>query len=367
MINILYLTEKKQDGTTWYRYSQFANSLTKQNLANTAFIDWRFDEEMLAKAIEKADLFIIRPSDYAIQILKYASLLKNKKPIVADIDDTFHFIDPFNNSYQYMGTKEVTLPDGTPLWKDGVAGFSVVSNKNRIEAIKETLKNVDAITTTTFELKEYAELFNPNVVVIPNCINPDLFPPIKLQKDNVIKILWSGGSSHFQDLFEIQPVIKKVMEENLNVEFHIAGQVFKGAIKDLPQSRIKTYSWLSPDAHGFRLATIGADIGICPLTDEKFNTYKSSIKFYEYSALKIPTVAKDIPPYSVDIVRDKTGLLYSDTKELKSHLDSLIKDPLKRITLGNNAYDYVMKYRTIDEVAKDYAKFLIGVINANKN
>lgn len=341
-----------------------ADYAQKNKLAEVGFLDWRLSDEHIAKAIEVSDVLIIRPSQDSIETIGYARLLKNKKPIIADIDDTLDDISPFSDSYQSMGVSEVKLKDGTWLWKDDDKHFSIQHNQHRIDAIKEALRRVTGVTVTTFELRDYALQFNEVVSVIPNSINPDLFPTLDLKPKPTVRLLWAGGSSHYADLAEIAPTLQELMYKHLNLELVLAGVSFKGITKDLPHNRVKTAGWITPDGHGFRLATFGADIGICPLTEDKFNTYKSSLKFYEYSALRIPTVAKGILPYAEDIVDGQNGFLYQTQAEFRDKLEQLITDPILRTTMAQNAYKYVMENRSIDKITKDWVKFLEGVVAA---
>jgi len=365
-MNILVLQPHKADGSSWYRVEQFAKKAGVLKLAAVEFLNFGMSEELMARQVDAADIFFIRPSEASITSLRQISQLKIKKPVVADIDDGFDNINPYSNSYRSLGTQNVQLEDGKFLWEDGESGFRIVANMNRIDACKTSMEEVDAVMTTTFELKEYAEKFNKNVVVIPNAIDEALFPQIKLQRDKNIRILWSGGSSHYEDLVEIKPSIKKLMERYPNLEFHMAGQVFNGIFKDLPENRCKGYPWVSADGQGFRMATIGADIGICPITDNTFNRLKSSVKYYEYSTLGLPTVAKGIPPYSDDISDGVNGLLYNTPEEFEKKLEELINDPIKRITLADNARRYVLENRNLEEIVKDWVSFLEGCVNAFK-
>jgi glycosyltransferase involved in cell wall biosynthesis len=83
------------------------------------------------------------------------------------------------------------------------------------------------------------------------------------------------------------------------------------------------------------------DIAIAPLKDMEFNYYKSPIKFLEYSAMKVPTVAAKIPPYSDIIKNEKTGMLYNTPEEFYKAVLRLIEAPYARKNLAENAYKFV--------------------------
>lgn len=365
-MNILLCMAESPDGCTWYRVSQFAQTAKRLGLCDHKWLKWSLSESEIATLITAADVYLLRLNDQTETIVK--SLKKNpvRKPIILDIDDKYEDINPLSDHYRYLGTDEVTLGDGSYLWQAGVGEFDPKANAKRLASFERVMGTVDAIITTTLKLRTYALQFNPNVVVIPNCIDPHLFPDRRPSKDTTIRIVWSGGSSHYEDLAVIKPVLKEILTEFPQVEYHHVGQGFKGILKDLPEKRVFTYRWLPPEAHGYRLVTIGADIGLCPLERNAFNTYKSSVKHYEYAGAGMVTVARNIEPYTEDITHGKTGVLYEDNDDLKTKLVELITDPLKRASVADAARKDVLARRSVEKVTKDWCAFLAGTASVMK-
>jgi len=373
MVNILITQSDAQDGCTWYRLKQFAGEARRQGLAKVEWLSALLPEDEIASLFAKADAYLMRLLGPSEMILTELRTAPTHKPVILDIDDRYEDVNPFSDHYGYLGTQEVKLTDGRWMWKhlqhkeSGKRHFDVEENQKRLESFKRVMRGVDAIIVTTFRLAEYARQYNDNVVVIPNCIDHELFPEVPIRRDGkTIKLLWSGGASHYEDLAEIKPVVKALMEQYPQLEYHLAGQSFKGIVKDLPERRVKTYRWASPDAHGYRLACIGADIAIAPLKDSLFNRYKSSLKFYEYGALGIPTLARGIEPYTDDIQDGVNGLLYHDTADFKTKLEQLITDPMLRATLGEQGKTYVRAKRDLREITKDWVGLFEGMVDALK-
>ncbi len=367
MLKVLFLQPYSDDGVTHYRLDNFKRAAARLGLANCQYIDTSLDEKTLRQVIQAADVYVCRLNEALLFLFDELSIQNIKKPIIVDIDDNYECVDPLSNMYEHLGTREVKLPSGEWLWQDGKSNFDIAKNNERLLTYARVLKEATAVITTTFELKAYAERYNKNVVVIPNAIDPELFPALNLQPKKEINLLWAGGSSHFPDLIEIKPAIKELMESYPHLHFYLLGQVFQGVIKDLPENRVHTKGWIKADGHGYRLASIDADIAIAPLKDMEFNTYKSSIKYYEYSAIRVATVAKDMPPYSEDIQDGKTGLLYKDTKDFKHKIEELIKDPILRLQLAQGAYEYVLNKRDVNKVVKDWVEFLSEVSKVYEN
>lgn len=369
MTNILCMQPKStiQNGVSWYRVTQFANQANLSGLVDVSFLNLTDNTDKIKESFKKADLLYFRLSDtYAFDVFNTIVDSKTIKPMVLDIDDNYDVVDPFSDMYEVYGKEEVKLKSGEYLWKNGEGKFNTVKNKERLKRFHQLMSRMTAITTTTFELRNYALNYNDAVVVIPNAIDPNYFPPIKIQKPkNEIRILWSGGTSHYIDLVEVVDALASIMRENTNVHFYMLGSPFGGIIKKLPKDRVHSAGWVNADGHGYRLACMGADIMIGPLADIEFNKYKSSVKYYEAGALKVPFIGRNMPPYIDDIKHEENGLLYNDSAEFRSILIDLIKDPIKRIKIGQSAYNYVMKNRNIYDIAHDWSAFLTKVANVS--
>lgn len=365
MIKVFILNEKKYDGVTWYRYVQMANKAKELGLAQVEFINPHVTEEQLAQILANTDIYLARANPSMLAIRGILDKFNVSKPLVIDMDDGFDNVDPFADIYRNLGTKDVQLEDKTYLWQDGVNGFDIKANKERVKTFKDVISGADMVTVTTFELKNYVAKFNPKVAVIPNSIDLEKFPQVKVDRKD-IRLVYAGGSTHYADLMMIKPALDELMRNNPNLHFHFLGVPFKGVTKDMPQDRVHSYGWVNADAHGYRLACIDGDIGICPLQDTKFNRLKSSVKYYEYSAVGMATVATDIPPYSDDIINKSTGLLTTST-DFYTSVQSLIDDPVLRTKLAGDAYEYVKRNRSLEDITRDWVALLEGVINAKKN
>src|SRR5262249_10892374 len=91
-----------------------------------------------------------------------------------ETDDALDLVDPWNPAYSF-------------------------SRQHRAEA-EFMASHADAVTTTTPELAENLRKLNPNVIVIPNSIDPEEWTVQPRRRDGPVCIGWLGGSSHFLDL-----------------------------------------------------------------------------------------------------------------------------------------------------------------------
>ena len=102
------------------------------------------------------------------------------------------------------------------------------------------------------------------------------------------------------------------------------------------------------------LARQGFDIGIAPLADNAFNRGKSNLRWLEYSALKIPTVASNVGHFAETIRPGLDGILCDTPDDFTRELETLIKDRSLRWNLGQAAYDRVQSDFNVNGVVQQY-------------
>ena len=260
-----------------------------------------------------------------------------KKPVIMEIDD--HIL---------------SCPTYNPA-----AGTYDPNSRIRALTIKQ-LRGSDAIFTTTPYLKEAYSEFNDNIYVLPNAID---FPTWNKAQRKVnkgkITIGWVGGANHNADLLLLKPAIEYLTDKYPEVEFvfgHGMHPDFRGK---------KGVRWIHEffriDKYPKEIAKLGFDIGVAPLVDNAFNRGKSNLRWLEYSALGIPTVASKVGHFAQTIEDGKTGLLCEDDNFIMA-LECLIKDKKKRKEIAKAAKAEVMSKFNIDTVSKDYEKALSEII-----
>lgn len=137
--------------------------------------------------------------------------------------DMLHFHKALDNNLQILSiAKEmglVTVVDVDDHWNLG--DYHPLSNtakrENWAKPVIEHLKNADYVTTTTEYLANEVKKYNKNVFVIPNAVNPDeeQFKEHKIKSDK-IRFGIICGSSHLNDLREMEGFIKQIPKETLD-------------------------------------------------------------------------------------------------------------------------------------------------------
>lgn len=288
---------------------------------------------------------------------------------VVEIDDTVWNMDARQERYAVFGTREVKV-NGQWLYKDGENGFDLKGNTQRMKYLTRCIMACDLVTVTTPELKKLMEKNLQEakkkkiwVEVLPNCVDLDFYQPVELKKDK-LRIIWQGGDGHRHDLMTVADALKEVLEKHENVELVFAAHSWPEVA-----NKIKNFSrvsfdpaWTSFDAHPYRLKLLGGDIAICPLEDNEFNRAKSEIKYTEYAALGIPTVASDFIVYSSVIENGKNGFLAKTKEDWVKHLSALIESAELREKIGSAGRKWVQENRSLDKNyhlwADTYKKYL---------
>lgn len=319
-------------------------------------------------ALMETDILVIRPTmeGFVKVVYKMRDAMQQAggimpTKIVFDHDDNTDLVSPFSNHYEEWGTEEYKYDDmfteqwleenpdkrGKYFWQDGEKGLNIEANKKKHERLYIAMATCDLITATTEKLAKYwsEQSGNDSYAVLPNCIDfKHYWPDVEFAKKEV-RVGWAGGSSHWEDLVSITEPLIGVMNKT-GAKYVHCGQLFP-FVEKLDSTEF--HGWVQMPGHPYRLAMLNLDIGLIPLQPTLFNSYKSNIKWYEYSALRIPSLVANVEPYNKEIVHGETGYLYSSTEEFVEYLEMLIKDEAERKRVGDNAYQWVKENRDADQ------------------
>lgn len=193
------------------------------------------------------------------------------------------------------------------------------------EYAQACIREADLLVVSTEHLKKVYSSINPNIVVIKNFVDPKLFRQKSVSDD--ITIGYAGSGSHQKDWEMVEPILIK-LKEKYGVKVKVLGPV-NTKIADWKNNWVDTLKY--PDT----LASMGISIGIAPLKDTMMARAKSNLRWLEYSAYKIPTVASDVVPFR----ECKNIILASEPEDWGAALEKLITDNEYRTALGEAAYN----------------------------
>lgn len=345
-------------GIAYYRVIKPSQVLRKYydiEVIGQDFTHWGTMDEAYTRLGRDYDLIIskhIMNAQMASNILATAQHYKRK--VIVDMDDNYLDIRADN-----------------PAAKDYAKG-----EQGRY-SMAALLELADGLTVSTDPLKEVYSKHNKNIDVLPNCNDIKDWPTPTKKNDGFIRIGYSGGTAHNDDLDLIIEPVAKILHKYPNVIFEVigalsvekaremGGKMLKfGTHKILERFRISggTLAW---QGYPELLTSQGWDIGICPLIDEPFNQSKSHIKWMEYSMIGAATVASPVHPYiypiqDVKVIEHaKTGFFATTPESWFEHLEILITNEKLRMQMAKNSYKQVKE----NWQQKQWADKWITVIN----
>lgn len=366
-------------GTIYYRMLSFADKMDKLGLIQSAYehSDWdKIDDkaqqwqtrirnrivlghlENILK-IAHVSVWQITHSRDVLAFLRCAKDIANihwykatgqKKYFVTEIDDNLFDIPSYNiasNPYK---------PNSEPEW-----------------VALEQIKLSDALVCSTKFLGDKMSAMFPDkpVHIVPNSIDFDIWDNVKPEfaeprkNPGQIRIGYTGCSNHRGDLELIKDPLQAILKEFPNVQFLYTPQPEKeggywGGWEGI-ENMLLVGKWVPIDKYPAFVSGWDLDIGVAPLLDNEFNRAKSNLRWLEYSAMKLPTVASRVYPFKNTIRDGEDGIICNTSEEWYKALKNLIVDVIHRKRIGENAYARVKADFNLETVSKSYAKILEGV------
>lgn len=318
-MNLQFLVKPK-DGCDWHRLVQPMDIMMRMYPELNAEMLWYRDDETSEKFMQSDILlfnrFLTTPTEKLLELKKTCKL-------VMDIDDYWHL---YYGHIIYEGW----YGQGTP------------------ERIEELLSISDLVFVTNEQLKEKAEQFNKNVVVVPNAI---AFHEHPLHTDRVrsdkTRFIYAGGSSHLHDLTMINGKLRRIASEKYirdNAEFILAGYREGSPIWETMADifrQTNTFKLLhSLELHDYMLHYRQADVALVPLVENEFNKHKSILKILEAAASGLPCIVSAVWPYLE--LKGAPGLLWVEKpSDWIRHIRFCMKNPDWVKVAGEELYYYM--------------------------
>lgn len=296
-------------------------------------------ERVFSEYAERSDALLVQrdfpgKQDAYRQIIEIAR--SSGKPLIYDLDDLLF-----------------DLPADHP---DAVSGYYNEALLPMLHAIL----SADRVTVSSALLRETLRHLNPNVTLLPNCLDDRLWaltPPRTVEgAANPVVIGFLGGGSHAPDLADIAPALRRAAERfGERVLFRFVGTRPPTTLLTLPnvdwQPGNLDYARFAAAAPGF-----GFDIALAPLRDNFFNRCKSHIKFLEYSALGAAGIYRALEPYTAIVRHGENGLLAETVEDWENAISRLVETPELRLALARAAQETVRNGWLLSARAADWAQ-----------
>lgn len=265
--------------------------------------------------------------------------------VIIDIDDFFSNLPQYNIAYQ------TTDPKKNEKW-----------NRNHMLS---SYRYVDGLIASTQFIYDYYKKDNPEIHLVKNAVDPNLFMYRYDAAGDKPKLGWVGIMLwRGEDIESLQGWLGQFLEKH-DLQFHHSGMLLDkpkqlAEIAKFDPERLQEITGTNVWNYGNILLPI--DIGLVPLTKNSFNEAKSSLKGVEYAMSGIPFVAGDTHEYRT--MRDEgAGRVATKPIEWMKHLEQLL-DPDVRKAEAKKNYEVVLdKYNLnirvhewIDAISRIYEK-----------
>lgn len=295
------------------------------------------DGQIYPDKVSEADVVLLQ-RDFPAHIVAYEKITAlaraQAKPVVLDLDDLL-----------------LDLPQDHPdRLNHHYAG--------KLFPILRALLEADLVSVSTTQLADVLRPMNPNILVLPNCIDERVWrltPRRESSRDKTpITIAFMGGDSHLPDFEPLLSVLTEILTTYQGqVIIKSVGMQLPPALQGLKNAEAVSFLFNYPGYVNF-VQQQDFDLAIAPLEDNLFNRCKSPIKYLEYSALGIPGVYSNLPPYSSLIKHGENGLLASNPEEWRQAILCLIEDPQLRWKMGQAAQETVRRDWLLGDHAQDW-------------
>lgn len=356
-------------GVAYYRMSGYADKMQEmgaevhyspydENDVNSAS-DWcrkinylpnenRFTNSHIVKELEvllkAADLSIFQPTSSRSILLFLTTARKGviRKPMLMELDDWIFDLPSYNSaSGAYQPNSEY-------------------------EAVAfDQVKLSDAFIVSTQYLKEKLSILAPGkpIYVIKNALDFNVWDKVISRrafheaKLDLIRIGYTGCQNHSGDIEIIKKPLLALFEEFPNVEFVSLSHKATDDITSPQYKRIN--EWVPLSLYPQAISDWEMDIGVAPLRDNELNRAKSNLRWLEYSALGIPTIASDVYPFHNTIKTGRDGVVVQNSgKAWYEAMRTMIVNETLRRSIGEAASKRVRKEFRMEDEAKKYLSVL---------
>jgi processive 1,2-diacylglycerol beta-glucosyltransferase len=335
-------------GVAYYRMYCFAKKMSELGIADTRFYpSWdpnrlfspNWEEKIwenipdLANSANWADVIVCQYVSTPEGVSFVESIKDHDKKILMEVDDLFSNVPYYSMAY------ENNMPgDRQDYW-----------------ASRQLLASDGVITTTDFLRNQYLK-FNPKVYVVPNCIDFDLWQTNGIVHNNKVRVGWIGGATHELDLKLVKDVIYDIVDKRSDIEFTIVSAPPPSWHKHENINLIE--HWETIDKYPKYVSSLHFDIGMVPLRDNMFNRGKSNLRYLEYSAMGIPSIASSVEPFK----KDFCGLRANSDSDWYNAILDLSNNEEVRSALGLLSYNSVKDKFNVCEVSNRYCAVVKEVL-----
>ncbi len=302
MASVLALVESDTHVCCRYRILAFRPAL--QTAGHTLTVR-AFPRDVIARlrlfaAARRFDVVIIQRK--LLSLAELIVLRRFVRKLVFDFDDAVWLRDSYSEKGFHSGKRE--------------------------RRFRATVWRCDLVIAGNRFLADEVRRFNPNVTVIPTCVDPTAYPLAEhASPPGTARLVWVGSGSTLQGLERNRAMLDAV------------GRANPGTRLAVVCDRFPTFDALPVDAVRWEAATEAAeiaasDVGIGWVPDDPWSRGKCGLKLLQYMAAGLAVVANPVGVQADMISPGENGLLATTIEDWVAAVRTLANDPQLRRRLG---------------------------------
>jgi glycosyltransferase involved in cell wall biosynthesis len=222
-----------------------------------------------------------------------------------------------------------------PWWKR-IVGIYLFGRLKSLEI--EAVENADAVFACSANDAGYFQKYNPNIYVIPNGVDCDIFRPEK-KSDNKT-IIFIGGTGYPPNAealrFFLKDIYPRIQQEIPDVQMTVIGATEKFLRKNKIYNPSVTALGFVTDVNPYLLS---ASVGICPIRHGS----GTRLKILTFMASGLPVISTRKGAEGINYLNGENIVIADTDEDFARETVTLLKYPKKRERIGANARELVSK------------------------
>ena len=214
------------------------------------------------------------------------------------------------------------------------------------KGIDRLINNANIVFSGNKYLYEYCIQYNANVVIIPTSVDTERFTQILKKDKHDFIIGWSGTSSSFSYLKNIEVTLYNFFKKHKNAKLKICSDKYPWQL-NLLYEYIEYEKWTQEDEVN---QIQSFDVGIMPLQKNEWTKGKCAYKMLLYASCGIPTVTTSYGMNEEVLELGKIGIGCHSDDEWFDALNHLYKNKDYLSENYNECRKIIEKYYSIKEV-----------------
>jgi glycosyltransferase involved in cell wall biosynthesis len=221
-----------------------------------------------------------------------------------------------------------------------------LQNKRANKNFLKLVQNCNGIICGNQFIYENLKNYNSNCIIIPTSVDTNRFIPSMNSTKTKKKIIgWSGLSSGFKYLYDIEAELFKILSENDNVVLRIVSDS-EPRFKTIPDNKIEFIKWTPEN----EVSTIQEmTIGIMPIDNSEWSKGKCSYKMLLYMSCSVPVVVSYFGMNIEVLSKAKIGFGASYKTDWSKYLQILLNDRILTMEMGINGRGVIEEHYSIEK------------------